>query len=261
LQQYQQRHGSGCELHKYDWAVTVAYVERYLANHAVDVWQRRKSEMRILMCEIEVSRMRTNITKRVLLTCLLFWSPNLLAAKESLVDLARRLAPKPIVIERQRELIPSPFEPMVSSADLIVHATVRPIRTYLSEDQVELFTDYVVTPLRIMYERSLRPSKTPGAVAPIALTVWGGRTMLEGVEVELRDKDAPRLDDNSEVVLYLREDTGGSFRLVSEVTGALGVTAGKVNFLNREQAYDDRFREIKGLSVEQLDAEVRRLKQ
>lgn len=203
--------------------------------------------------------MRTTIASGVLSTCLLGLSPNLLAAKESLVELARRLAPMPILVERQRELVPSPFDPLVSSADLIVHANIRFVRTYLSDDQSELFTDYAVTSRRVLYQRSLPQSRTL-TVAPILLTVWGGRTMLEGVDVELRDKDAPRLGDNSEVVLFLREEGGGSYRLVSDVTGALGITAGTIDFRNSDQAYDERFRKMRGATVEQLDEEVRRLK-
>jgi hypothetical protein len=205
--------------------------------------------------------MPVKILSGVLLLSLTALSPSMRAGKETLVDLARRLAPKPILIERMRELVPSPFEPMVASADLIVHATVRPTRTYLSADQYELFTDYAVTPLRVVYQRSLEPSRTPGSVAAIVVTVWGGRTTVEGVEVTLRDKNAPSFDENPGVLLFLREDGGERYRLVSEMTGALGVAAGRVHFLNEEHAYDDRFRELKGESLDQLDDRVRRLKQ
>jgi len=193
-------------------------------------------------------------------SCLIL-SPRVAEAKETLVELAKRLAPQPVLIEKQRELVPSAFEPMVSDADLIVHATVKPIRTYLSDDKFELFTDYAVTPLRTLYQRNVRSARVPGAAAPIVLTVWGGRTQIEGVEVELRDKDAPRLEDDSEVVLYLREQPNGFYRLVSDVTGALGVKAGKVTLLNNEHAYDTGFQGLSGLTIDQLDSEVgRRLK-
>jgi hypothetical protein len=181
-----------------------------------------------------------------------------LEAKETLDQLATRLA-KPIFIERQRELTPAPFQPTVVDADLIVHATVKPIRTYISDDRFELFTEFAVTPLRVLYQRTTPSSNVPAPATPIVFTVWGGRTLVAGVEVELRDKDAARLEDGSEVVLYLRQD-GRSYRLVSEVAGILGVKGGRVDFLNSDYAYDSDFRRLRGASIDRLQDEVRLLK-
>lgn len=188
-------------------------------------------------------------------------SPGILAAKETLIELAKRLAPTPIFIEKQRELIPSSLESTVAGADLIVHGTVTRANTYLSTDQYELFTDYVITPIRFIFQRSVMPTQRPGLPEPIVVTLWGGRTTLEGVDVTLQDKDAPRLETGAEVVLCLRADPSGRYRLVSDITGAIGVIANRLVFLNNEHAYDDAFLELKGASVDQLDRRVQRLKQ
>jgi hypothetical protein len=193
-------------------------------------------------------------------TALLVSTGNPAAAKETLVELARRLAPMPILIERQRELVSSPFEPLVAEADLIVHATVTPIRTYLSADQREVFTDYAVSPIRMLFKRNVDASATPGVVASIVMTAWGGRMTVEGVEVVLRDRNAPQLGDRVEAALFLKEDAPGRYRLVSDVTGALGVTAGRIRFLNADEAYDERFKSIRDSTIDQVQREVERLK-
>ena len=46
-------------------------------------------------------------------------------------------------VERTREVVPTTLEAVIPSADLIVYGRVAPVRTYLSDDQRELFTDYL----------------------------------------------------------------------------------------------------------------------
>jgi hypothetical protein len=48
--------------------------------------------------------------------------------------------------------------------------------------------------------------------------------------------------------------------LASEVTGSRGVVDGRLEFLNREQAYDEKFRARFGSTIEQIEREIRRLK-
>lgn len=185
------------------------------------------------------------------------------AGKETLVELARRSAPAPVLIERMREIVPASFGPMVSRADLIVRGTVKPMRTYLSGDLYGLLTDYLVTPSRTLYQRSVNTSARPGTTEPIMFTTWGGRTALEGVEVVLRDRDAAELEPGAEVILYLVEEsrTRGRYRLASELTGAMGVVGGRIQLLGKPAAYDERFRRFSGVTVEEVEREVRLLKQ
>lgn len=184
-------------------------------------------------------------------------------ASETLVELARRTRPNPVLIERMRELVPAQFEPMVSKADLIVYGTVKRLNTYLSEDQRQLFTDYVVTPVRVMFQKTAPRANTPGTAQPIVFTVWGGRTSIEGVEVILRDKNAPSFDTASQFVLYLieNETRRGTFRLAEDVTGVVGVAGGRIQLLSKDDAYGSTFRRLEGSTVDQLDVEIRRLKQ
>jgi hypothetical protein len=180
-------------------------------------------------------------------------------AGPTLVELARRTSPNPVLIERMRELVPVPIELIISRADLIVHGTVTPLRTYLSDDQREVFTEYQVTPARTLFQRSVPQARAPGAAAPVVLTIWGGRTVLEGVEVVLKDRDAPVFEAASEYVLFMTENEArpGAFRLVTDVAGVLGVVDGRVQMLSKDNAYGPSLRALQGLTVDQLDVEVR----
>ena len=83
---------------------------------------------------------------------------------------------------------------------------------------------------------------------------------IEGVDVVLRDLNAPELGDRVEAALFLKENGPGRYRLVSDVTAALGVTAGRIRFLNADEAYDERFKSIRGSTIDQVQREMDRLK-
>ena len=79
---------------------------------------------------------------------------------------------------------------------------------------------------------------------------------IEGVEVVLRDRNAPELNGRMEAALFLKADGPGRYRLVSDLTGALGVTAGRIQFLNAAEAYDERFKLIQGSTLDQVQRDV-----
>ena len=180
------------------------------------------------------------------------------AARLTLPELASRSAPKPVHIQRMRELKLEPFEDIVARAELILHARVNPITTYLSDDQYDLYTDYLVSPLRVLFQKRLIVSPTPGLVQPIVITRWGGDMVINSVQVKLTDRDAPRFDPENEVIVCLIRDAGkDKYRLVSEISGSFRLTNGVVEPFVSFTSYQ-RF---KGMTIESLEAEVRRMKQ
>jgi hypothetical protein len=178
-------------------------------------------------------------------------------ASETLPQLARRSAPKPVLIERMRELLPEPFEQVVAGADLIVHGTAMPVRTYLSEDENSLFTDYLISPLRVMFQKSPTVSAIPGVAKPIIVKRWGGKTVINGVDVSETDRDAPAFDAGIELVLCLALDVkDGTYHMVSDVSGTFAVKNGTIVPL----VNDAKFDRFKGTTIEQLAAEVQLLR-
>src|SRR4029079_18578260 len=70
----------------------------------------------------------------------------------TLRELARRGAPAPLLKTLQRELIPYPLEEIIPKADLVIHGRVTAAQSYLSSDERSVYTDYVMTPIRLLYE-------------------------------------------------------------------------------------------------------------
>src|SRR4051812_14240016 len=89
---------------------------------------------------------RHNMTRNLLvLTCALSAMMIAHADQLTLPQMARLNAPKPVYVQRSRELMPVALDDIVATADLIVHGTVAPTSTYLSDDQKDMYTDYEVT--------------------------------------------------------------------------------------------------------------------
>ena len=119
------------------------------------------------------------------------------AEQLTLPQLVKLSAPDPFLMERTLELVPVPIEQILPHADLIVHATVSRSATYLSDDQKELYTDYVVTPVRVMFERNRPTSIMQGVARPITLRQWGGTTTIDGISVLVVDLNLRPFDDGA----------------------------------------------------------------
>jgi hypothetical protein len=103
---------------------------------------------------------------------------------------------------RIRELAPRPFEDAVATSDLIVVGSLRRLRTYLSPDARDLYTDFEVVPTSAVAGRTLPLSNNPGAQT-IVLRQYGGTTIINGVRVEIKDEDFPFLPTDTPLLLFL----------------------------------------------------------
>src|SRR5436190_12177149 len=89
-------------------------------------------------------------------------------------ELVSRHGPEPISLGRVRELLPEDFDELVSTSDLIIEGRIERSVTYLSDDQRDLFTDYFLSPQRVVIGSGIVASSVPGEVAPIVVKRWGG---------------------------------------------------------------------------------------
>lgn len=181
------------------------------------------------------------------------------AARLTLPELAKLNAPNPVLIERMRELLPEPFDQIVKGADVIVRGTVTPVRTYLSEDQYEVYTDYQLTPVHVVFQKASVGTAAPGIISePITIARWGGTLTIDGVQVTLSDRDAPSFEATADMVVFLAYDgLRRRYRLVSEVAGAFRSQNGVIEPLVKHERYQ-RFR---GMTFERFETEVRRSRQ
>jgi hypothetical protein len=177
-----------------------------------------------------------------------------LFAQLTLPEQAARLN-QPITRTRTRELVSMPLEKVVEQSDLVVHGTLHLLRTYLSEDKMELYTDYEVEPLRVLAVRTkVAGSREPGR-QPIVVRQWGGRMDIGGVPVEMIDSNLPLLPAEEQAILCLRYDSRGSKYEIVGVAGAFVVEKDAVRPHMHPPLDLERFR---GMSVAAFVQEISR---
>ncbi len=199
-------------------------------------------------------------TVRVGLLCVTFTTVSVAAmGQETLPELVRRTG-QPVEIERMPELVPFTFQELTEKADLIVFGTARPVAVSLSDDGRALFTDYSLSPIRVLCERTPRPATETDQ--PLVVRRWGGTTVINAIPVVVKEKYAPPFEHASAVVVWLVRERGrATYRLVSEVHGVIGVTDGVLQLWARPELYatDVTWNRLRGASVKQLALELSRI--
>jgi len=176
-------------------------------------------------------------------------------SKGTLRDVVRRQAPAPVLQTRQRELYPEPLEKMIPQADVVIHGVVTTAQSYLSSDERDVFTDYTVTPIRVLYQRPSQAGR-PVALKTVTVKRWGGKVTIDGVPVTLQDLDLPQFQDGDELFLVLLLDKAdGKYRLPSPVSGAFRAQNGKIQPLVSHPTYEG----LRGLSIDELQSLTNRL--
>jgi hypothetical protein len=171
-------------------------------------------------------------------------------------DMIRGRAPDPLKLGRILEVMPETLEEMLPTADLVVEGTVEPINTYLSSDQKDLYTDYLVTPLRTVLQRNVVPTTGPGKVPPIIVKRWGGRTVIDGVQVIVEDNDVRSFRPGERLLLILVYNKGdGKYHLPADDSGAFSVNGDQIE----PMVNHPRVARFRGMAIAQFELEVRRL--
>jgi len=166
-------------------------------------------------------------------------------------ELIRLRAPAPFYQSRVRELLPPEIREVTSQAELIVLGRVDSSAAYLSDDQEDLYTDYTVTPLRVIRQSIVATSRTPGAVTPIRVKRWGGRTVIDGVNVTFEDQDLRFFERGDELLLFLRRDSEeGKYQLLG--LAAFEVTDNTIQPLVRHPRHE----QFRGWTLDQLEAAI-----
>jgi hypothetical protein len=176
--------------------------------------------------------------------------------QSTIPEIVRRQSASSLLQTRQRELFPQSFEEMVPQSDLVLHGIVAGIKSYLSSDQRDVYTDYAINPLRVIRQRSTAVEQRPGQPASVVLKRWGGEITVEGVKVIAEDLDLRQFRLGEQLLLVLVYDNAdGKCRLPSPVSGAFLVVDERVQPLVQHPVYAP----LRGLSIQQVEAMMHRL--
>jgi hypothetical protein len=112
---------------------------------------------------------------------------------------------------------------IAGAALIVVQGTVRPVKTYLSPDQCDLLTDYAITTEAVVAGTMPAP-RAPGPQS-VVVTQLGGTTVIDGVDVTVRDANLPPLPTNQRLILFLTPSSGdgSKYELVGTLAGAFRV--------------------------------------
>ena len=137
------------------------------------------------------------------------------------------MRPGPYVTSRITEMAPPPFETIVKSADLIVHGSLKKLRTYLSADQRTLYTDFEVVPTNTIAGSAISANAKPGP-SPLILRQWGGETEIDGVLVKITEEGFPLLPVDQPLLLILRFNAdAGKYEIAGTFGGAFQLQQGR----------------------------------
>jgi hypothetical protein len=167
-------------------------------------------------------------------------------------EVLAQIAPEAMWRTRTAELFPPLLPDLAENADLVVHATVTPLRTYMSSDQAELYTDYAVKPIRAFKQRIVMPTNTPGGPPPIVLKKWGGETTINGVSVTFQDLDMRDFKPGEELVLLLSYDKSDGKYTLTKDAGAFSVRNGLIE----ARLEHPNHRQYEGLSTDEVSLVV-----
>jgi hypothetical protein len=161
-------------------------------------------------------------------------------APQSLHEAAKRYAER---YPGQPMLLPGPVgdtppktvAELTRGAEVVFHARVAKLETYLGKDGRRVLTDYAIQ------DQVLLAGRTAGAVAraldtskPLVVTVIGGDQTIEGVEVHAHSSDSASIVDGGEYILFLRLGRGREDRYEPYNAAIFAVQEGKVKPLHKQ---------------------------
>jgi hypothetical protein len=99
-----------------------------------------------------------------------------------------------------------PLASIVQFADIAVEGIVLNKRTYATNDDRSIFTEYEIATRQVLYQRVTQTASKPGPPPPIIFKALGGTVVFDGYPFTLSGGPRTQLDVGSHVILFGRYD-------------------------------------------------------
>ena len=157
--------------------------------------------------------------------------------------------------------VPSGVAPSVdevlAQADTVVRGVVGQPRSYMSDDQRDVYTDYPVLNPIILYQAQMVTSPTPGVVSAVIVTLLGGTVTVNGLAFIVRVDGLPSLQPGAEGLFLLKRD-GDKYRIAGTIYGAFRIVSERLVPLTRQSEFAPEYRDIPAAQAqEQLVSKLR----
>lgn len=133
---------------------------------------------------------------------------------------------------------PPSVEEIAARADLVVRGTLGQPRSYLSPDEMDVYTDYPIEHAVFLYNSPALSTARPGVVPTIAVTLLGGTVTISGLNFVSTHGSLPSLTPGSEYLLLLHQQDGKYF-LAGKYYGAFAVSGGRLTALVRHRGFGE----------------------
>jgi hypothetical protein len=140
-----------------------------------------------------------------------------------------------------------PFSDLLHQTDLLVSGTVGESRSYLSDDERDVYTDRTLEPVRVYYRRPVAAPTAllarPGVVPerPIAITELGGTIVVGGTTFTQDERTKAPLTPGMSG-LFLLKQKGPRYWLVTSTLGAFAIENDRLRPLIRREDFAREFR-------------------
>jgi hypothetical protein len=142
---------------------------------------------------------------------------------------------------------------LLRRTDRIAKGTLGSSRSFLSEDQRQIFTEFQIVSPTILFDRNPPVGSRPGVVEPVTVTQLGGTVTINGLRFTEINETLPLMKEGT-TVLVLLEQKAGRFLLVGDFLGAFEIRGNSMTPLVRKE---DFAREYRGVAL--ADGERRML--
>ena len=117
---------------------------------------------------------------------------------------------------------------LLSDTDAIVRGRVgQPLPSYLSEDQMQVYTDYPIADSLFLYRSDVSQSPRPGMLPPATVTLLGGKITINGLHYTSDHMTLRALDPGTEC-LFLLKRVGDRYFVAGKYDGAFGIKDGLI---------------------------------
>ena len=137
---------------------------------------------------------------------------------------------------------PPSVESIVRLTEVIVEGTVGSPRTYLSEDEMEVYSDYPI--LNPVYKFGPAVVVTaPGVTRSVAVTHIGGTIVRQGHSFTLEHKELPPLTPGMRCLFLLTVD-GDQYRVAGKYYGVFRIDPNRLTPMTTQSAFARELRDL-----------------
>ncbi|HXG89981.1 MAG TPA: hypothetical protein VNJ02_16760 [Vicinamibacterales bacterium] len=129
---------------------------------------------------------------------------------------------------------------ILRDTDMVVRGTIGKPRSYLSEDQRDVYTDYPIMNFVILYQARVHASRVSGVAQSVTVTQLGGTILMNGVNFTQTEHGLGPLEPGAEG-LFLLQRIDSRDRIAGMFFGAFSISGGVVHRLTKVESFAPEF--------------------